>query len=85
MTGASRFLLARLAQTAVVALVVGGLCFALMRVLPGDAAMRIAAGVLPQSSWTFRPIAPARISAPFAIAAGRYVVPMVAFAPVRQP
>jgi ABC-type dipeptide/oligopeptide/nickel transport system permease component len=44
MTGASRFLFARLAQTAVVALVVGGLCFALMRVLPGDAAMRIAAG-----------------------------------------
>ncbi|UEM07835.1 ABC transporter permease (plasmid) [Skermanella rosea] len=44
MTGAGRFLLARLAQTAVVALVVGGLCFALMRVLPGDAAMRIAAG-----------------------------------------
>lgn len=39
-----RFLLARLAQAGIVALVVGGLCFILMRVLPGDAAMRIAAG-----------------------------------------
>lgn len=39
-----RFLLARLAQAGIVALVVGALCFALMRVLPGDAAMRIAAG-----------------------------------------
>lgn len=39
-----RFLLARLAQAGLVVLVVGGLCFALMRVLPGDAAMRIAAG-----------------------------------------
>lgn len=39
-----QFLLARLAQAGIVALVVGALCFALMRVLPGDAAMRIAAG-----------------------------------------
>lgn len=39
-----RFLLARLAQAGIVAFVVGALCFALMRVLPGDAAMRIAAG-----------------------------------------
>ncbi|WP_411036046.1 ABC transporter permease [Shinella sp. BYT-45] len=39
-----RFLLARLVQMAVVAVTVGALCFVLMRVLPGDAAMRIAAG-----------------------------------------
>lgn len=39
-----RFLLARLLQMAVVAVTVGALCFVLMRVLPGDAAMRIAAG-----------------------------------------
>jgi peptide/nickel transport system permease protein len=39
-----RFLLARLAQAGIVAFVVGALCFALMRVLPGDAAMRVAAG-----------------------------------------
>ncbi|MEQ9607823.1 MAG: ABC transporter permease [Kiloniellaceae bacterium] len=39
-----RFLLARLAQAGLVALVVGALCFILMRALPGDAAMRIAAG-----------------------------------------
>jgi ABC-type dipeptide/oligopeptide/nickel transport system permease component len=39
-----QFLLARFAQAGLVALVVGALCFALMRVLPGDAAMRIAAG-----------------------------------------
>jgi ABC-type dipeptide/oligopeptide/nickel transport system permease component len=39
-----RFLLARLAQAGIVALVVGALSFALMRFLPGDAAMRIAAG-----------------------------------------
>lgn len=39
-----RFFLARLGQAGIVALVVGTLCFALMRVLPGDAAMRIAAG-----------------------------------------
>jgi ABC-type dipeptide/oligopeptide/nickel transport system permease component len=39
-----QFLLARLAQAGIVALVVGALCFALMHVLPGDAAMRIAAG-----------------------------------------
>ncbi|ALA16938.1 MULTISPECIES: ABC transporter permease [Chelatococcus] len=39
-----RFLLARLAQAGLVALVVGTLSFALMRALPGDAAMRIAAG-----------------------------------------
>ncbi|WP_163269227.1 ABC transporter permease [Chelativorans alearense] len=39
-----RFLLARLVQAGVVAVVVGTLCFVLMRVLPGDAAMRIAAG-----------------------------------------
>lgn len=38
------FLLARLLQAGIVAIVVGGLCFVLMRVLPGDAAMRIAAG-----------------------------------------
>ncbi|OWV65517.1 ABC transporter permease [Rhizobium sp. R339] len=38
------FLLARLLQAGVVAVVVGALCFVLMRVLPGDAAMRIAAG-----------------------------------------
>ncbi|WP_137390967.1 ABC transporter permease [Rhodoligotrophos defluvii] len=39
-----RFLLARLGQASIVAFVVGALCFVLMRVLPGDAAMRIAAG-----------------------------------------
>ena len=39
-----RFLLARLSQAGIVALVVGALSFALMRLLPGDAAMRIAAG-----------------------------------------
>lgn len=38
------FLLARLLQAGIVAVVVGALCFILMRVLPGDAAMRIAAG-----------------------------------------
>lgn len=38
------FLIARLVQAAVVAVTVGALCFVLMRVLPGDAAMRIAAG-----------------------------------------
>ncbi|ASY63209.1 ABC transporter, permease protein [Sinorhizobium sojae CCBAU 05684] len=38
------FLLARLLQAVLVAIVVGTLCFVLMRVLPGDAAMRIAAG-----------------------------------------
>ena len=38
------FLLARLLQAGIVAIVVGALCFVLMRVLPGDAAMRIAAG-----------------------------------------
>ncbi|MHC1551533.1 ABC transporter permease [Phyllobacterium sp. K27] len=38
------FLLARLLQAGIVAIVVGALCFILMRVLPGDAAMRIAAG-----------------------------------------
>lgn len=39
-----RFLLLRLAQAGIVTLVVGALSFALMRLLPGDAAMRIAAG-----------------------------------------
>ncbi|MGU3537594.1 ABC transporter permease [Methylobacterium sp. A54F] len=39
----TRLLLGRLVQAALVALVVGGLCFALVRVLPGDAAFRIAA------------------------------------------
>ncbi|WP_342241919.1 ABC transporter permease [Inquilinus sp. OTU3971] len=39
-----RLLLARLGQAGLVALVVGALCFVLMRVLPGDPAMRIAAG-----------------------------------------
>lgn len=39
-----RFLLARLFQAGIVAVAVGALCFLLMRVLPGDAAMRIAAG-----------------------------------------
>ncbi|KQS85604.1 ABC transporter permease [Methylobacterium sp. Leaf361] len=39
----TRLLLGRLTQAALVALVVGGLCFALVRVLPGDAAFRIAA------------------------------------------
>ncbi|MGK9168252.1 ABC transporter permease [Inquilinus limosus] len=39
-----RLLLPRLGQAALVALVVGALCFVLMRVLPGDPAMRIAAG-----------------------------------------
>ena len=39
-----RFLLARLLQAGIVAVSVGALCFLLMRVLPGDAAMRIAAG-----------------------------------------
>lgn len=38
------FLFARLLQAGLVAIVVGALCFVLMRVLPGDAAMRIAAG-----------------------------------------
>lgn len=38
------FLLSRLLQAGIVAIVVGALCFVLMRVLPGDAAMRIAAG-----------------------------------------
>ncbi|PDT39420.1 MULTISPECIES: ABC transporter permease [Sinorhizobium] len=38
------FLLPRLVQAVLVAVVVGALCFVLMRVLPGDAAMRIAAG-----------------------------------------
>jgi peptide/nickel transport system permease protein len=38
------FLLARLMQAGIVAVVVGAICFVLMRVLPGDAAMRIAAG-----------------------------------------
>ena len=37
-------LLARLVQAGLVVLVVGVLCFVLMRVLPGDPAMRIAAG-----------------------------------------
>jgi peptide/nickel transport system permease protein len=40
----SRFLVLRLTQAGIVALVVGTLSFALMRLLPGDAAMRIAAG-----------------------------------------
>lgn len=46
MTGGAvkTFLLARLLQAGIVAIVVGALCFVLMRVLPGDAAMRIAAG-----------------------------------------
>lgn len=39
-----RFLIGRLMQAAIVAVTVGALCFVLMRVLPGDAAMRIAAG-----------------------------------------
>jgi ABC-type dipeptide/oligopeptide/nickel transport system permease component len=39
-----RFLVLRLTQAGIVALVVGSLSFALMRLLPGDAAMRIAAG-----------------------------------------
>jgi ABC-type dipeptide/oligopeptide/nickel transport system permease component len=39
-----RFLLTRLAQAGIVALVVGALSFALMHALPGDPAMRIAAG-----------------------------------------
>ncbi len=39
----TRLLLGRLIQAVLVALVVGGLCFALVRVLPGDAAFRIAA------------------------------------------
>ncbi|RAX27217.1 ABC transporter permease, partial [Enterococcus sp. HPCN18] len=34
----TRLLLGRLVQAALVALVVGGLCFALVRVLPGDVA-----------------------------------------------
>ncbi|WP_085027336.1 ABC transporter permease [Ensifer aridi] len=38
------FLVARLMQAGIVAMVVGALCFLLMRVLPGDAAMRIADG-----------------------------------------
>lgn len=38
------FVLARLLQAGLVAIVVGALCFVLMRVLPGDAPMRIAAG-----------------------------------------
>jgi len=38
------FLVARLAQAAIVTIVVGALSFVLMRILPGDAAMRIAAG-----------------------------------------
>ncbi|QRM33205.1 ABC transporter permease [Microvirga sp. VF16] len=46
MTGAviKNFLVARLLQAGLVAIVVGALCFVLMRVLPGDPAMRIAAG-----------------------------------------
>jgi ABC-type dipeptide/oligopeptide/nickel transport system permease component len=39
-----KFLVARLLQAGLVAIVVGALCFILMRVLPGDPAMRIAAG-----------------------------------------
>ncbi|GJE28899.1 ABC transporter permease [Methylobacterium organophilum] len=39
----TRLLLGRLVQAVLVALVVGGLCFALVRVLPGDGAFRIAA------------------------------------------
>ncbi|AOF92512.1 ABC transporter permease [Sinorhizobium sp. RAC02] len=39
-----RILLARLAQAGIVAVTVGALCFVLMHILPGDAAMRIAAG-----------------------------------------
>ncbi|MFD1744167.1 ABC transporter permease [Rhizobium helianthi] len=39
-----RFILPRLGQAAIVAMTVGALCFVLMRVLPGDPAMRIAAG-----------------------------------------
>lgn len=38
------FLVARLAQAAIVTIVVGALSFVLIRILPGDAAMRIAAG-----------------------------------------
>ncbi|MBP2562044.1 peptide/nickel transport system permease protein [Neorhizobium galegae] len=38
------FFLSRLLQASIVAVVVGAVCFALMRALPGDAAMRIAAG-----------------------------------------
>jgi peptide/nickel transport system permease protein len=38
-----RLLVARLVQAGLVALVVGALCFALVRALPGDAAFRIAA------------------------------------------
>lgn len=44
MTAMARLLLARLAQAGLVALVVGVLCFALVRALPGDPALRIAAG-----------------------------------------
>lgn len=45
MEGAMKnFLLSRLLQAGIVAIVVGAVCFALMRALPGDAAMRIAAG-----------------------------------------
>jgi peptide/nickel transport system permease protein len=43
-SGILRALAARLAQAAAVALLVGGLCFALARALPGDMALRIAAG-----------------------------------------
>jgi peptide/nickel transport system permease protein len=39
----TRLVLGRLVQAALVALVVGGLCFALVWVLPGDASFRIAA------------------------------------------
>jgi len=39
-----RILLTRLAQLVLVALLVGALCFAMMQALPGDPAMRIAAG-----------------------------------------
>lgn len=39
-----KFLVARLLQAGLVAIVVGALCFILMRMLPGDPAMRIAAG-----------------------------------------
>lgn len=39
-----KFLVMRLLQAGLVAIVVGALCFILMRMLPGDPAMRIAAG-----------------------------------------
>ena len=44
MTGFARDIAARLVQAALVALVVGAASFAMMQVLPGDAAFRIAAG-----------------------------------------